>query len=84
MRIIEDDTGRMNAGLTKIFDYVGGVTKLYIDRYKAEADFHVEDVGEDLCYFYLEIYCGPRDILGNMTFPGNYQYQKNPAYLRRF
>ncbi|TKJ20848.1 MAG: hypothetical protein CEE43_11420 [Promethearchaeota archaeon Loki_b32] len=83
MRIIEDDTGRMNAGLTKIFDYVGGVTKIYIDRYKAEADFHVEDVGEDLCYFYLEIYCGPRDILGNMTIPGNYQYQKNPAYLRR-
>jgi ABC-type transport system substrate-binding protein len=83
MRIVEDDTGRMTAGLAGQFDYVGGVTKIYIDTYKADTDFHVEDVGEDLCYFYLEIYCGPMDGTGTMLQPGNPQYQKNPAYLRR-
>jgi len=81
--IIEEDTARMVAGLAGQFDYVGGVTKTYIDTYKADTDFHVEDVGEDLCYFYLEIYCGPMDGTGSMLVPGNPQYQKNPAYLRR-
>ncbi|MFX1278325.1 MAG: ABC transporter substrate-binding protein [Promethearchaeota archaeon] len=83
IRIIEDDTARMTAGLAGQFDYVGGVPKTYIDTFDADPNFHVEDVGEDLCYFYLEIYCGPRDINGDMIVPGDYQYQKNPAYLRR-
>ncbi|MFW9783098.1 MAG: ABC transporter substrate-binding protein [Candidatus Heimdallarchaeota archaeon] len=82
-RIIEDDTARMTAGLAGQFDYVGGVIKTYIDTYKADPNFHVEDVGEDLCYFYLEIYCGPRDSAGAMLVPGDPQYQKNPDYLRR-
>ncbi len=81
--IIEEDTARMVAGLAGQFDYVGGVTKTYIDTFKADSDFHVEDVGEDLCYFYLEIYCGPMSVTGTMLVPGNPQYQKNPAYLRR-
>ena len=73
----------MTAGLAGQYDYVGGVIKTYIDTFKADSDFHVEDVGEDLCYFYLEIYCGPYDTAGSMIVPGNPQYQKNPAYLRR-
>jgi len=81
--IIEDDVARMTAGLSGQFDYIDQVVKTYIDTFKADSDFHVEDVGEDLCYFYLEIYCGPRDTAGNMLNPGNPQYQKNPAYLRR-
>ncbi len=83
MSIVEEDAARMIAGLAGQFDYVGGVTKIYIDTYKGDADFTVTDVGEDLCYFYLEIYSGPRNVAGGMIFPGNYQYQKNPAYLRR-
>ncbi len=83
LRIIEHDTGRMTAALAGQFDYVGGVTKIFIDTFKDDPDFHVEDVGEDLCYFYLEIYSGPRDTGGNMIVPGDHQYQKNPAYLRR-
>ena len=83
LRIIEDDTTRMTAGLAGIFDYVVGVLKDKVDTFKADSDFHVEDVGEDLCYFYLEIYCGPRDINGSMILPSDPQYQKNPAYLRR-
>jgi ABC-type transport system substrate-binding protein len=73
----------MTAGLAGQYDYVGGVIKTYIDTFKADPAFHVEDVGEDLCYFYLEIYCGPMDGTGSMLVPGNPQYQKNPAYLRR-
>jgi ABC-type transport system substrate-binding protein len=73
----------MTAGLAGQFDYVGGVLKTYIDLYKDDPDFHVEDVGEDLCYFYLEIYCGPLDTDGDMLVAGDHQYQKNPAYLRR-
>ncbi|MFX1573992.1 MAG: ABC transporter substrate-binding protein [Promethearchaeota archaeon] len=84
-RIIEDDTARMTAGLAGQFDYVGGVPKSYIDTFKNRDEFIVKDVGEDLCYFYLEIYCGPYDAEGDW-FSGHvkdYQYQKNPAYLRR-
>jgi ABC-type transport system substrate-binding protein len=81
--IVEEDTARMTAGLAGQYDYVGGVIKTYIDTFKADPDFHVEDVGEDLCYFYLEIYCGPMSVGGTMLVPGNPQYQKNPAYLRR-
>jgi peptide/nickel transport system substrate-binding protein len=83
LRIIEDDTTRMTAGLAGLFDYVGGVPKTYIDTFKADSDFHVEDVGEDLCYFYLEIYCGPRDTSGTHLDPGNPQFQKNNASFRR-
>ncbi len=81
--IIVDDTTRMNAGLAGLFDYIDEVSKNSIDMFRADPDFHVEDVGEDLCYFYLEIYSGPRDTGGNMIVPGDHQYQKNPAYLRR-
>jgi peptide/nickel transport system substrate-binding protein len=81
--IVEEDTARMTAGLAGQYDYVGGVIKTYIDTFKADSNFHVEDVGEDLCYFYLEIYCGPMSVGGTMLVPGNPQYQKNPAYLRR-
>jgi len=44
-RIIEDDTARMTAGLAGQFDYVANVPKSYISQFKAESDFHVEDVG---------------------------------------
>ena len=81
--IVEEDPARMIAGLAGQYDYVGGVTKTFIDTFKGDSDFHVEDVGEDLCYFYLEIYCGPKDTDGTHLDPGNPQYQKNPAYLRR-
>ena len=84
IRIIEDDTARMTAGLAGQFDYVGGVPKTYIDTFDADPDFIVTDVGEDLCYFYLEIYSGP-DVYSNGTLkPGEtYQTQKNPSWLRR-
>jgi len=81
--IIEDDTARMSAGLAGLFDYIDSVPIDYLDMFRADPDFHVEDVGEDLCYWYFEIYCGPRDTDGSMIVPGNPQYQKNPAYLRR-
>ena len=74
----------MTAGLAGQFDYVGGVPGDMIDTFKGRPDeFVVKDVGEDLCYFYLEIYCGPRDDDGDMIEEGNYQAQKNPAWLRR-
>ncbi|MHA2260266.1 MAG: ABC transporter substrate-binding protein [Promethearchaeota archaeon] len=82
-RIIEDTTARMTAGLAGQFDYVGGVPGNQIDTFKALPEFHVEDVGEDLCYFYLEIYSGPKDAAGDLIVPGDHQYQKNPPYLRR-
>ncbi|HEC38912.1 MAG TPA: ABC transporter substrate-binding protein [bacterium] len=78
LRIIEDDTARMTAGLAGQFDYVGGVLKTFIDTFKGDADFHVEDVGEDLCYFYLEIYSGPGNQSG-----ADPQQQRNNATLRR-
>ncbi len=85
MYIIEDDTARMTAGLAGVFDLVGGVPKSFIDTFKADDDFIVKDVGEDLCYWYLEIYCGPKDENGDWLETGSnkYQAQKNPAYLRR-
>ncbi|MFX1277988.1 MAG: ABC transporter substrate-binding protein [Promethearchaeota archaeon] len=82
-RIIEDDTARMTAGLAGQFDYVSGVPESYIDTFNGDPNFHVEDVGEDLCYFYLEIYCGARDTTGDLIVPGDYQYQRNNATLRR-
>jgi peptide/nickel transport system substrate-binding protein len=84
LRIIEDDTARMTAGLAGQFDYVGGVPKTYIDTFKADSTFKVNDVGEDLCYFYLEIYCGPDKYLNGSLKPGQtHQTQKNNATLRR-
>lgn len=84
IKIIEDDTARMTAGLAGQFDYVGGVPKTYIDLFDAESDFHVENVGEDLCYFYLEIYSGPDVNSTGHLLPGQtYQSQKNNATLRR-
>ena len=80
-KIVEDDTARMAAALAGQYDYVGGVPKTYIDTFKADPDFHVEDVGEDPCYFYLEFYCGPNDHSG--TPLGNPQFQKNNATFRR-
>ena len=83
-RIIEDTTARMTAGLAGQFDYVGGVPGDMIDTFKGRPDeFIVEDVGEDLCYFYLEIYCGPKDTKGKMLVEGDYTQQKNPSWLRR-
>ncbi len=80
-RIIEDDTARMTAGLAGQFDYVGGVPKSYISQFKAESDFHVEDVGEDLCYFYLEIYSGPPE--GESPIVGGQVNQKLSPEFRR-
>jgi peptide/nickel transport system substrate-binding protein len=85
-RIIEDTTARMTAGLAGQFDYVGGVPGSQIDTFKARpSEFVVEDVGEDLCYMYIELYCGPRDNNGDFIVngTGKYQAQKNPPWLRR-
>ncbi|MHA2009040.1 MAG: ABC transporter substrate-binding protein [Promethearchaeota archaeon] len=80
-RIIEDDTARMTAGIAGQFDYIGGVPKTYIPNYISEPDLHVEDVGEDLCYFYMEIYCGPPE--GESPVVGGQVNQKIPAEFRR-
>ncbi len=83
-RIIQDDTARINAALTGQFDYVGEIPKDQVNTFKDRPDaFRVIEVGPDLTYFYLEIYCGPRYTDGIMIQPGNYQYQKNPPWLRR-
>jgi len=82
--IVEDDIARMNAALAGTYEYVTGVLKSYIDIFRADPDFHVEDVGEDLWYFYLEIYSGPdKNPDGSLKTPGDYQGQKNNATLRR-
>lgn len=80
-RIVEDDTARMTAGLSQQFDYVGGVPKSFIPTFISDPNLHVEDVGEDLCYFYLEIYCGPPE--GESPIVGGQVNQKNPAEFRR-
>jgi len=80
-RIIEDDTARMTAGLAGQFDYVGGVPKSFISQFIADDDLHVEDVGEDLCYFYLEVYSGPPE--GEPAMIGGKVNQKWPAEFRR-
>ena len=79
--IIEDDTARMNAALAGQYDYIQDVTLSYLNAFKADPDFHVEDFGENPCYFYLEFYCGPNDFSG--TPLGNPQFQKNNATFRR-
>ena len=84
-KIIDDDSARMDAALAGEFDYIDGVTQGYIDTFRADPDWHVEDVGEAMIYYYLEIYCGPFDTYGNWYpgYDGDYQYQRNPPYLRR-
>ena len=79
----DDDTARMNAGLTGEYDFVTGVLKTYIDVFRAEPDMHVEDLGESFNYYYFEIYSGPRDYTGNLIIPNNYQFQRNNASFRR-
>ncbi|MBY8989296.1 MAG: ABC transporter substrate-binding protein [Candidatus Lokiarchaeota archaeon] len=80
-KILEDDTARMTAGLAEQFDYIGGVPKSFIPSYISDPDLHVQDVGEDLCYFYLEIYCGPPE--GESPIVGGQVNQKNPAEFRK-
>ncbi|MFX1277989.1 MAG: ABC transporter substrate-binding protein [Promethearchaeota archaeon] len=60
------------------FDYLFEIPPL---TFCGPPPYLVIDVGEDLCYFYLEIYCGSRSPNGTML--GNPQYQRNPPYLRR-
>ncbi|MFX1425908.1 MAG: ABC transporter substrate-binding protein [Promethearchaeota archaeon] len=83
MKFVDDDTARMNAGLAGQYDYVAGVLKTYIDQFRATSGMHVEDIGEGFVYYYMEIYCGPRDYDGNMIVPGDHQYQRNNATFRR-
>jgi len=46
--------------------------------------FEIVDVGEDPCYFFLEIYCGPEVYSnGSLKPEQTYQSQKNNATLRR-
>lgn len=80
-RIVEDDTARMTAGLSGQYDYVGGVPKSFIPSFISDPDLHVEDVGEDLCYFYLEIYCGPPE--GESPVVGGQVNQKLSADFRK-
>ena len=84
-RIIEDDTARMTGGLSGQFNYIDSVPNTYIDTFKADDDFHVEDVGEELCSYYLEIYSGPKDYGGYYLKNGTekWQFQRNNATLRR-
>ena len=70
-RIIENQTALMTAALAGQFDYVTGVERKYLNKFKTEPYFNVEYVGEDLSYWYLELYAGPDDpALGN---PWDYQ-----------
>ncbi|MFX0030643.1 MAG: ABC transporter substrate-binding protein [Candidatus Hermodarchaeota archaeon] len=84
-RFIEDDIARMNAGLAGQYDYVCGILKTYIDQFTKIVHMHVEEVGEDLNYSYIEFYCGPRDYNGDFIKNGTnkWQYQRNNATLRR-
>ncbi|MFX1427334.1 MAG: ABC transporter substrate-binding protein [Promethearchaeota archaeon] len=83
MKFVDDDTVRMNLGLAGQYDYVSGVLKTYIDLFRNASGMHVEEIGEGLGYYYLEIYCGPKDYDGSMIIPSDYQYQRNNATLRR-
>ncbi|MFX1427332.1 MAG: ABC transporter substrate-binding protein, partial [Promethearchaeota archaeon] len=83
MQFVDDDIERMDAGLAGQYDYVSGVLKSYVDQFKVTEGMHVEDIGEGLGSYYLEIYCGPEDYNGDMIIPGNYQYQRNNQTLRR-
>ncbi|MFX0030883.1 MAG: ABC transporter substrate-binding protein, partial [Candidatus Hermodarchaeota archaeon] len=83
MQFVDDDVERMNAGLAGQYDYITGVTNANSKNYSSSANLHVEGIGEDLRYYYLEIYCGPKDYDGSMIIPGDYQYQRNNQTLRR-
>lgn len=84
-RIIEDDTQRITVAYAGEFDYISGVPMAMLPTFClcGPPPFTIVDVGEDPCYFYLELYCGPRDYNGNLIFTGDYQYQRNNATLRR-
>ncbi|MFW9896547.1 MAG: ABC transporter substrate-binding protein [Candidatus Thorarchaeota archaeon] len=82
-QFVDDDTTRMQNALAGEYDFVTGVLKTYIDAFKAASNMHVEDLGENLNYCYFEFYAGPRDYSGNLIIPGDYQYQRNNATLRR-
>ncbi|MFX1324927.1 MAG: ABC transporter substrate-binding protein, partial [Promethearchaeota archaeon] len=83
--INEDVTSRMNQGLSGTYDYIHYVPRDYIVNYLNNSQFHVEEVGEDLCYFYLEFYTGPRDYSGNFieTTNNKWQYQRLNSSWRR-
>ncbi|MEE9377630.1 MAG: ABC transporter substrate-binding protein [Candidatus Lokiarchaeia archaeon] len=86
-RIIEDDTARTTAALAGQFD-IAGIPSAQIDTFKADPDFHVEDIGEDLGYCYFTIYSGEKDYDGDdlTTTTNNVpyaEYQRNPPALRR-
>ncbi|MFX1280411.1 MAG: ABC transporter substrate-binding protein [Promethearchaeota archaeon] len=79
--ILEDDTERMIAALAGDYDIVQGVPLTWLNTFRDNPIFHVEDIGEDLYYFYMELYCGNRNTDG--TPLGGPQFQKNNATFRR-
>jgi len=86
-RIIEDDTARTTAALAGQFD-IAQVPGAQVDTFRLDADFHVEDIGEDLGYCYFTVYCGELDYDGKaLTTKTNdipyAEYQRNPPALRR-
>ncbi|MFX0030053.1 MAG: ABC transporter substrate-binding protein [Candidatus Hermodarchaeota archaeon] len=83
MQFVDDDEERIDAGLAGQYDYITGVTNANSKDYSSSANLHVEEIGEGLDYYYLEIYCGPKNYEGSMIIPGDYQYQRNNATLRR-
>lgn len=84
-RIIEDDVLRINSGLAGQFDYICGVPNTNFSIFNTDPGIHIEDVGEDPCYYYLEFYCGPKDYDGNIIKTGSekWQYQRINSTLRR-
>ncbi|MFX1325514.1 MAG: ABC transporter substrate-binding protein [Promethearchaeota archaeon] len=83
LRIIENETARMVAGLAGQFHYIENVTLTYLATYIGDPSFHVEQSGESIRYFFFEIYCGPLNVNGTNLRPGNPQFQRNNATLRR-
>jgi len=81
MKFVDDQSARMNAGLAGQYDFVTGVPGTFKDDFQGASDMHVEDIGEDFGYRYLEIYAGPNDYDG--TPLGDPQYQRNNATFRR-
>ncbi|MFX0030459.1 MAG: ABC transporter substrate-binding protein [Candidatus Hermodarchaeota archaeon] len=71
MKFIDDDEERMKNGLAGHYDYITDMTDTYMDIYKKDPNLNIEEIGEDLDYFYLEFDCGSGDPdLGN---PWNFQ-----------
>ena len=84
-RIIDDDATRIIAGLVGQFDYICGIPNRNLSIFFDEPGLHVEEVGEDPCYYYLEFYCGPKDYDGDLINTGSekWQYQRVNYTLRR-